>query len=115
MKSISTLASKPKLIQITLDDESIVAEYGEPVEFWAYDIVSLATYFEFFQNRADSEYNNLTKMMRSMILLADGTPAIKDDGDLPVTIAAAAITKLGEILGKSQSKTSIQNPGTQPE
>ena len=115
MKSIASLATKPKLTQITLDDPAIVEAYGEPIEFYAYDIVSLATYFEFFQNRAESQYDSLTKMMRTLILLEDGTPAIKDDEDLPVDIAAAAITKLGEILGKSQSKTSTQNLGTQPE
>lgn len=115
MKSIASLASKPKLTHIILDDNALVETYGEPIEFWAYDIVGLSTYFEFFQNRAESQYDNLTKMMRSLILLEDGSPAIKDGEDLPVDIAAAAITKLGEILGKSLSKTSTQNLGTQPE
>jgi hypothetical protein len=34
---------------------------------------------------------------------------------LPIDIAAAAINRVGEILGKSQSKTLTQTTGEQPE
>ena len=108
---ISELAAVPKLLQIDLDAPEILESYGEPVTFWTYDIVSLSTYFDFFNARSNSEFDNLHKMMRKLILLEDGTAALKANEDLPIDIAAAAISKIGEVLGKSQgsSKTVAQN------
>jgi hypothetical protein len=53
-------------------------------------------------------------MMKQLILNEEGKPALKDNEDLPIDIAAAAINKLGDILGKSQSKASTQKSGKQP-
>lgn len=113
--NINELASTPTLIKITLDDESLVETYGEPITFWAYDIVSLTTYFEFFESRSSGKYEVLNQIIKKLILLEDGTPAIKEGQDLPIDIAAQAITKLGDILGKQQGKTSTQTVGAQQE
>jgi hypothetical protein len=53
-------------------------------------------------------------MMKAMILDGNGNRVLGDDEDLPIDIAAAAINKIGEILGKSQSKASTQTTGDQP-
>ena len=34
---LSQLAAKPTLIKLELDDEDVVKEYGEPLEFWIHD------------------------------------------------------------------------------
>ena len=112
---INALASTPKLIQIDLNTPEILERYGEVVTFWTYDIVSLSTYFEFYNARSKSEFDNLSIMMRKLILLEDGSQAIKDNEDLPIDIAAAAINKVGEILGKSQNRPSTPIVGTQVE
>ena len=109
---INELASVPKLLQIDLNSPEILETYGEPVTFWTYDIVSLSTYFEFYNARSNSHFDNLHKMMRKLILLEDGTEALKENEDLPIDIAAAAINKIGEILGKSQSRQSTLTAGT---
>ena len=49
--------------------------------------------------------------MKAMILDKDGNKVLADDEDLPIDIAAAAINKIGDILGKSLSKTSTQKVG----
>jgi len=113
--NINKYAAVPQLIRIDMDDESLVTKYGEPITFWTYDIVSLSTYFDFFGSRQEQQFAQLEKMVKKLVLLEDGTPAIRDNEDLPIDIAAAAITKIGEILGKSQSKSSTPSPGTQPE
>jgi hypothetical protein len=110
---INELASKPTLIQIDLDTADIVEKYGEPVTFWTYDIVSLSTYFDFYNARTNSEFDSLSKMMNKLILLEDGSAAIQEGEDLPIDIAAAAINKIGEILGKSQSRSSTPKVGKQ--
>ena len=108
---IQELASKPELIEIALEDEDILKNYGEAVTFWTYDIVSLTTYFDFFNARTKSEYDALDGIIKKLILDERGQPVIKEGYDLPIDIAAAAINKIGEILGKSQSKTSTQTIG----
>jgi hypothetical protein len=113
MKNIKEFASVPKLTQITLDDVDLVERYGEPIVFWTYDVVGLSTYFEFFNARSEAQFENLGKILKKLILLEDGKPALADNEDLPVDIAAAAINKIGEILGKSQSRTSTQKVGKQ--
>ena len=93
----------------------LLEKYNEPITFHTYDIVGLSTYFEFFNARSDGQYEQLDKIIKKLILNDKGKPAIKDDQDLPIDIAAAAINKIGAILGKSQSKTSTQTTGEQPE
>ncbi len=101
--NINKFTTKPELIVITIDDEDIKTKYNEPdgITFYTYDIVSLKTYFEFATgNQGQHEY--LVKLINQMILDADGKPVITDGKELPFDIAAAAIGKLGELLGKSQ-------------
>lgn len=111
--NIKDFASKPQLVEIVLDDKELVERYGEPITFYTYNIVRMSTYFDFFNARSNNEFSNLDKMMKSMILNSDGKQALADDEDLPIDIAAAAINKIGEILGKPQSKASIQTTGDQ--
>ena len=113
--NIQEFASTPKLIEIVLDDKELLEKYNEPITFHTYDIVGLSTYFEFFNARSDGQYEQLDKIIKKLILNDKGKPAIKDDQDLPIDIAAAAINKIGAILGKSQSKTSTPTTGEQPE
>lgn len=113
--NITEFASVPKLIEIQLDDTELIERYGEPITFHTFDIVGLNTYFEFFNARSKSEYSQLDSIIKKLILNAEGKPALKENEDLPIDIAAAAINKIGAILGKSQSKTSTPTIGEQPE
>jgi hypothetical protein len=112
--NIKEFASAPKLIEIKLDDTELMEKYKEPITFHTYDTVGLSTYFEFFNARTNSEYGMLDKMIKKLILDDKGKEVLKENEDLPIDIAAAAINKIGDILGKSQSKTSIQKTGKQP-
>ena len=98
-------------MEVVLDSEELLEKYGEPITFYTYNIVRMSTYFDFFNARSNNEFSNLDKMMKSMILDKDGKQVLADDEDLPIDIAAATINKIGEILGKSQSKTSTQTTG----
>lgn len=113
--NIKEFASIPKLIKIELSDTDLIEKYGEPITFHTYDIVGLSTYFEFFNARSNGEFENLDKIIKKLILDENGKVVLSHNEDLPIDIAAAAINKIGEILGKSQSKTSIPKTGEQPE
>ena len=112
--NIQKFASKPKLIQIDLDEPELLEAYGEPITFYTYDVVGLSTYFDFFNARTKSQYEALNKIIKALILDDQGKPAIKEDEDLPIDIAAAAINRIGGILGKSQGKTLTPETGEQP-
>lgn len=109
--NIKKFASVPKLIEVVIDDKDLVETYGEPITFFTYDVVTMSTYFDFFNARSTGEFENLGKLMKEMILDSEGKKVLDDDEDLPIDIAAAAINKLGEIMGKSQSKKSTQKVG----
>ena len=109
--NIEQYASKPNLIEIRLDEKELVEKYGEVITFHTYDVVSMSTYFDFFNARQNGEFENLGLLMKKMILNKDAKPALAGDEDLPIDIAAAAINRLGDILGKSQSKTSTRKAG----
>jgi hypothetical protein len=111
--NIKQFASKPELVEIVIDDKDLVEKYGEPITFHTYNIVRMSTYFDFFNARSNNEFSNLDKMMKSMILNSEGNRVLADDEDLPIDIAAAVINKIGEILGKPQSKASTQTTGDQ--
>lgn len=112
--NIKELASKPQLVQIILDDPTIVEKYGDTITFYTYDVVSLSTYFGFYDARSEGQMNTLEKMIRKLVLLEDGSPAIAEDEDLPIDIATEVIKKIGDTLGKSQRKSLTPNPGELP-
>lgn len=104
--NIKKFAATPKLIEIKLEDNTLVEKYGEPITFYTYDIIPMTTYFSFYDAKSTNEFDTLNKLMRNMILDDKGNKALADDEDLPIDIATSAISKLGELLGKSMSKTS---------
>lgn len=108
---IQQLVSTPQLTEIILDDKELLETYGEPITFYAFDIVPMSMYFEFFNARSKGEYDALGRLIRRMILNEKGEPVMTEQQDLPMDIMAQAITKIGEILGKSLSKTSTQKTG----
>lgn len=114
MKSISELARKPQLLEIVLDSEDIVAEYGEPVVFYMKDFVDISTYFDFFRSQADGNTQGLNLVLKKLILNKDGEMILKNDEALPVDVAVAALGRINENLGKSNPKSLTKDPGTQP-
>lgn len=106
MKSITEFTKKPQVIELQIDMEEIVKEYGEPITFWMKDHVDISTYFDFFKSQAENNGEEINKLLRKIILNKEGQPALADDEVLPVDIAIAALTKINDTLGKSKTKSS---------
>ena len=109
--NIENLVATPKLVEIILDDVDLLERYGEPITFYAYDIVCMSVYFVFFNARSTNEFEALGKLIRKMILNDQGKQVLSETQDLPIDIMAAAVTKIGDILGKSLGKKSTPNSG----
>ena len=101
---IKELARKPELIEVTLDDEDIVKNYGDCITFWMRDFVDLNTYFDFFASQSERDGTKLNAMLRGFILNDKGESVIGEDEELPIDILVAALTKINEALGKSKAK-----------
>ncbi|WP_395652605.1 hypothetical protein [Brevundimonas sp.] len=110
---IAKVAKKPELLKMVLDDEKIVKEYGEPIEFYMYDSVDIHTYFDFYRAQQDQSGTQLNALMRKIIVSVDGKPVIGDEEMLPIDIVFEALIKINENLGKSKTKPSTAQTGNQ--
>lgn len=111
---IKQLAKKPQLVEIVLDDQALIDEYGEPITFWMKDTVDINTYFDFFRSQNEKSGEELAELLRTLILNKDGEKVLEEGDSFPIDITIAALTKINENLGKSRTKRSTQTVGTQP-
>lgn len=96
---LSQLASKPQLIKITLDEESIIKEFGEAIEFWTWDRQPLDVFMK-LAKAENQDVSNLIDIVRTMILDEEGQEIIKGENVLPSGVMVRAIAAITEKLGK---------------
>ena len=102
MKTIGEFARKPELIKIELDSEDIQHEYGDTVVFYMKDFVDINTYFEFFRGQA--EQKEMGHILQTLVLNEEGQPMLKEGEELPASLALAALGRINEKLGKSETR-----------
>lgn len=104
--NIEQFSVNSELVEIKLNSEEIKSRYGDEIIFFTKTHPKLTTYFNFFEARVNGDYERLEDIMRNLILNQQGEPAIKPDQTLPADIFTAAIIEIGDLLGKSISRTS---------
>lgn len=96
---LEKLAAKPKLIEITINDEDIVKEFGESLSFYTWDRQPINTFIKLAAVDT-GDYNSVMDAVKELILDADGQAIISDENILPAKILMRCITRLVEDLGK---------------
>jgi len=96
---LSKLASKPQLIQIKLDDEEIVAEYKEELEFYTWDRQPLETFMK-LASANQEDIASMFDVIKNLILDKDGKAILSDDNMLPTKVLMKAVNKITDELGK---------------
>jgi hypothetical protein len=96
---LTDLAKKPTLIKMTLDDEDVVKQYGEPLEFYSYDRQPMDQFLKFAQGAAKDE-NVIMEAIRTMVLDENGDPAIPEGYSLPGGILMKTVNLIVNNLGK---------------
>lgn len=96
---LSQLAAKPQLIKLVLDDEELVKEHGEPIEFYTWDRQPLDTFMK-LANSDGKDAAQMINIVRTLILDEEGKQIINDDTTLPSGVLIRAIAKIVETLGK---------------
>ena len=96
---INQIASKPQLIKLVIDNESIVADFGEPIEFYTWDRQPLDKFMKLASIKQDRP-DEIIAIVRDLILDEDGKVVLKDDIMLPTKVLIEVIQKVVETLGK---------------
>jgi hypothetical protein len=96
---ISDLAKKPQLMSVKIDDEDIVAEYGEAIEFWTWDRQPMAVFLK-LATVDQSNTATIIEAVRELILDEHGQPVLTGEVSLPTTVMMRVITRIVDGLGK---------------
>jgi len=96
---LSDLARKPQLTKIIIDEEDIIAEFGEPLEFWTWDRQPMDTFLK-LASVDQSNTSNVIAAVRELILDETGKPVLTDEVALPTVVLMRVITRVVESLGK---------------
>ena len=96
---LTQLAAKPQLVKIELNDEEIVKEFGEALEFWIWDRQPMDKYVRLAQMQGDN-FGALVEAVNAMVLDEEGNPVLKDELMLPTSVMTKVIGRVVETLGK---------------
>lgn len=96
---LSQLTSKPQLIDIHIDDEDTIKEYGEAIEFWTWDRQPMDVFMK-LANATGNDTSGIINIVKTLILDEKGKEILKDDAMLPTHVLMKAIAKVTELLGK---------------
>jgi len=96
---LSELAKKPQLIQVTIDDEDIVADYGSAIEFYTWDRQPMDVFLKLASINSENQAG-IMSAVKELVLNEDGTPVITDEATLPTRVMMRVIAKVVEGLGK---------------
>lgn len=96
---LTQLAAKPQLVKVELNDEEVVKEYGEPLEFWIWDRQPMDKFVKLAQVQADN-FAELVKTVNEMVLDEEGNPVVQGENALPTHVMTKVIGKVVETLGK---------------
>ena len=96
---LSQIASKPRLIEVTLDDADTIKEFGEALTFHTWDRQPMNVFLR-LANINQENVTELIEVVRTLILDEEGKQLLSDDNMLPTNVLMKAIAKVTEQLGK---------------
>lgn len=96
---LSQITAKPQLIEIVIDDEDTLAEYGESLSFYTWDRQPMDVFLK-LANIETGTSTNVIDVVRTLILDEKGNQILADDKTLPAKLLMKAIAKVTELLGK---------------
>jgi hypothetical protein len=96
---LSQLTAKPQLIEISLDDEATIKEFGEPVTFSTWDRQNMDTFMK-LASASEGKSNDVISIVKDLILDEHGDAILTGETMLPTGVLMKAIGKITEMLGK---------------
>jgi hypothetical protein len=96
---LTQLTAKPQLIKIELNDEEILKEYGEPIEFWIWDRQPMSNFVKFASLRED-DVMSLMSTIQDLVLDEQGNRFLSDETTIPIPVLTKVVSRVVETLGK---------------
>ena len=96
---LTQLAAKPQLVKVELNDEDVVKEFGEALEFYIWDRQPMDKFIRLAQMKGE-DMSELIAAVNDMVLDEEGNPVVKDGLVLPTNVMTKVIGKVVETLGK---------------
>lgn len=96
---LSEITAEPQLVEVTIDDEATIKEFGEELTFYTWDRQPMDVFLR-LANVDQKNTGELINIVKTLILDEKGKPILTDKNMLPVTILMKAVTKVTEQLGK---------------
>lgn len=96
---LTQLATKPQLTKIVIDDADLVEKYGEELEFFVHDKISLEQYTALASVKAD-DFSSIMSLVKELVLDEDGIQVMDTERVLPMDLLNACMVKVVDSLGK---------------
>jgi len=96
---LSEITSEPKLIEVILDDEATIKEFGEALTFHTWDRQPMEVFLR-LANVDQKNTGDLINIVKTLILDEKGKQILNDKNMLPTGVLMKAIAKVTEQLGK---------------
>ena len=97
---LSAIAAKPKLIEVSIDDEDIIKEYSEPLTFYTWDRQPMDVFTRMANLSETNDISGLLDVVRTLVLDEDGSEILTKESTLPTPVLMKVISKVTEYLGK---------------
>ena len=96
---LSQLTAKPQLVEVQLNDEDIINEFGEAITFFTWDRQPMDVFMK-LASASSKDTSEIIGIVRTLILDEKGKEILQDDAMLPTHVLMKAIGKVTELLGK---------------
>lgn len=96
---LNQLIAAPQLTKVSLDDEDVIKEFGEPLEWWIWDRQPLDRFLKLAAAEGNTG-DQIVATMREMILDEEGKPLLVGDATLPTSVLLKVMNKMVSLLGK---------------
>jgi len=96
---LSQLTAKPQLIEVSLDDEDTIKEFGEAITFHTWDRQPMDVFMK-LANTTSADTMNIINVVKTLILDETGKEILTKEVMLPTHVLMKAIGKVTELLGK---------------
>jgi hypothetical protein len=96
---LSQITAKPQLIEVVIDDEDTISEFGESLSFYTWDRQPMDVFLKLANIEQDAD-NNVIAIVKTLILDENGKEILADNRTLPAKLLMKSIAKVTELLGK---------------
>jgi hypothetical protein len=96
---LHTLTAKPQLVEITINDEDTIKEFGEAITFMTWDRQPMEVFMK-LAKATEGDTISIIDIVKDLILDDSGKPILTGETMLPTTVLMKAIGKVTEMLGK---------------